>query len=130
MNPGYVWQQQLDRQHAIYAREGRALVVRTSPPNARTKGPVDYIALVKGGVIVLDAKCYRDGFRLSDLPDHQAAYLHNAEQLGHRGGLVMPGVLAWWSDFGPAWRAWRNGGKDGVVTGRAFVGTDWLSIVE
>lgn len=131
---GYAWQRDLDAQHARYLAAGLAIVVRTAPPTAGgrfiKKGPPDYIALIKGRTLVLDAKCYKEGFCVADLPAHQAAFLHNAERLGHTSGLVFPGELCWWADFGPGWLRWRNeGGVNERVRGVAFVGTDWLEVV-
>lgn len=128
---GYHWQNQLDRQHDRYLAEGRALVIRTSPPMVRgrfiRKGPPDYVALLLGRTLVLDAKCYRDGFRVGDLPDHQAAAMQNAIQLKHGGGLIFPGELCMWEDFGADYLRWRNhGGANVLVRGRPFTGTDWL----
>lgn len=132
---GYAWQSALDQQHARYLREGRALVIRTSPPTAGgrfiKKGTPDYVAIIKGRVLLLDAKCYRDGFCVGDLPDHQAAAIQNAEALGHTGGLVFPGELCLWAGFGADYLRWRNDGGPNVrVHGYPFAGTDWLSTVE
>lgn len=140
MTPGLAWERALEAQHDRYMLEGRAIVIRTPPPyrNGRAvrKGPLDYVALLPGGrTIVLDAKDYRDGFCLSDIPDHQAGAMANAGRLGHRGGLLLRtdtgGELAWWADIAADWWAWRNaGGANGPVYGVAFVGTDWLSVLE
>lgn len=128
---GYAWQRALDQQHDRYLQQGRALVIRTSPPMSAgrftRKGPPDYVALLPGRTLLLDAKCYRDGFRVGDLPDHQAAAFQNAEQLGHRAGLIFPGELCWWEDFGPLYLRWRNErGPNVLVRGTPFSGTDWL----
>lgn len=102
---GAAFQAELDIYHAALYRDGLAMVHRTDPPIRYAgdgkwyvigQGPVDYIAFLAGGrMVVFDAKVRAgDAFSVGTDEMHQLAWLKDAARLGHAAGYVVR-----WGDY-------------------------------
>lgn len=94
----------LDHVHRGYTARGAAYVLRTPPPVKvlstpvrgvfraawEAAGPCDYLAVVGGVPVALDAKeCAATRWPLSHLPEHQAAHFDAIERAGGRGAVLL-----------------------------------------
>lgn len=93
-NRGMSFEKALEYMHALYARQGRALVNKQYVPSLLVKdgtwakvigrSTVDYVGTLAGGrFVAFDAKdCTQKRIELSRLQDHQRDYLTHVDELG------------------------------------------------
>ena len=135
---GEAFQQELDIYHAQLYRDGQALVYRTDPPVRYAgdgkwivtgKGPVDYIAITRMGVVGFDAKVRTgDAFSIGMDSLHQLHWLRDLVDLDNIGGYVVR-----WSDYDEA--RWHDVSTiDGklvrMVDGVPLDGVEWLGAIK
>jgi len=134
---GDAFQRELDLYHAQLYRDGVALVYRTDPPVRYAgdgkwivtgKGPVDYLAITKGGVVGFDAKVRTgDAFSIGMGSMHQLHWLRDLAFLDNVGGYVVR-----WSDYDQA--RWHDvstvdGKRVRMSDGILIDGAKWLDVI-
>lgn len=139
------WEFQLERWHAQYNREGRALVARVHPPAKlvrghlvySAKGAPDFMGVLSGGrALVMDAKSVLGAsLPFSNIAAHQAAFFSRTTD---RGGCAFVCVkfghgFGWlpWPLIQPRYQTWcRGDGAPASIKGQEFfaIGEDgWLT---
>ena len=121
MRRGAAWEFELERWHARYCSRQVAWVVKTEPATKlwegrllyESKGPPDFVGVLKGGRgVVFDAK-HVPRFTFSCLEDHQGRDLELAHRLGALSFVAVRSgesryVLPWATITDRYWR-WRDG---------------------
>jgi len=134
---GDAFQEELDIYHASLYRDGLALVYRTDPPVRYAgdgkwivtgKGPVDYIAITKIGVVGFDAKSrVGDGFSIGIDSLHQLHWMRDLVDLDNTAGFVVR-----WSDYEQV--RWHDvstvyGQRVRMADGVLLDGVKWLDAI-
>jgi penicillin-binding protein-related factor A (putative recombinase) len=131
-NRGKGWEAALVTQHALYRKDGRAVIFKAEPGirgGHLQKAPPDFFGVLMGGRGVLfDAKdCAGPRWAFSNLKRHQAVALDAwAYRDGLAGIALRTAAGCWWVQWprvAELWWSWRT---PSVQSPRASIDTGWL----